>query len=64
MNEDEIRIIQWPFTCPKANKFLNLFKGNNKDIRATSRRHSGAFIINTEQISHVALMVLLFNLTR
>ena len=39
---------------------LNMFKVNNKDTTTTS----GAFIVNFEQISHLALVFLLLTLNR
>ena len=45
-------------------KVGNLFKVNDKDTKTTSRRRSGVFIVNTEQISHIVVMFLLLTLNK
>ena len=45
--------IQLAFTCSKSitetpERYLNMFKINNRDTRATYWRHSGVFIVNFE----------------
>ena len=58
------------FTCSKSKietpkkKVGNLFKVNDKDTKTTSRRRSGVFIVNTEQISHIVVMFLLLTLNK
>ena len=37
---------------------------SNQNIKAQGRHHSGAFFVNLEQISHIALMFPLLNLNK